>query len=374
MRGWYPGPVRRKPSATAPVPHGSNVLPIVLHHLEALVAVDTAASPRANAIRAALDYIRAQLPRFRIESTDHGDGAVSLLAMRGQPRRVFAASLDTVPATAGWTADPLRLRIADERAHGLGVCDAKGAVAALLAVANATRGDFALMFHSGARTGDADAIAAFRARERGIREAIVAGPTRCEAVLAHRGASSVLLRFKGDASRHARRWHARALELVAAESHARFGGLTGLGFEVLDAGDGSGAPPAPGAPLRFGFAPLPTQDVDALHARFGGCAAPGSLLRYEETSRRPSLPAGDAARAEERRLEARDLADGLDLPIGNAVDSWTPASLFSQAGMTTIAYGPGEIAQAGAAGEWVSLAQLQRHAEDVARVLEGTAP
>jgi acetylornithine deacetylase len=367
-----PGPAQTLGNGSST--HGSNVLPIVLDHLAALVAFDTAAPPRANATRAALDYLRAQLPRFRIESTDHGDGAVSMLATRGQPRRVFAASLDTVPATAGWTADPLQLRIASGRAHGLGVCDAKGAVAALLAVANATRGDFALMFHSGARTGDGNAIAAFRARELGIREAIVAGPTRCEAVLAHRGASSVLLRFRGNASRHARRWHARALELVAAESRARFGGLTGLGFEVLDAGGRIGAPPASGAPLRFGFAPLPTHDVDALHVRFGGCAAPGSLLRYEETSRRPSLPAGDAARAEERRLEARDLADGLDLPIGNAVDSWSPASLFSQAGLTAIAYGPGDVAQAHAPDEWVSLAQLRGHAEEVARMLGGAAP
>jgi acetylornithine deacetylase len=121
--------------------------------------------------------------------------------------------------------------------------------------------------------------------------------------------------------------------------------------------------------VRFNFRPLPSQDIDELHARFGACAAAGALERYEETFRGPSLPAGDVAEAEERRLLARDLADALELPIGNAVDFWTEASLFSRAGMSAIVYGPGDIAQAHAADEWVELDQLQRYADSIARIL-----
>ena len=66
---------------------------------------------------------------------------------------------------------------------------------------------------------------------------------------------------------------------------------------------------------------------------------------------------------------ARDLADGLGLPIGNAVDFWTEASLFSQAGLTAFVYGPGDIAQAHTADEWVALGQLQRYAESITRIL-----
>ena len=95
----------------------------------------------------------------------------------------------------------------------------------------------------------------------------------------------------------------------------------------------------------------------------------GALERYEETFRGPSLPAGDTAMAEARRLAARDLADGLGLPIGNAVDFWTEASLFSQAGLTAFVYGPGDIAQAHTADEWVALEQLQRYADAVTRIL-----
>jgi acetylornithine deacetylase len=131
--------------------------------------------------------------------------------------------------------------------------------------------------------------------------------------------------------------------------------------------------------VRFGFRPLPSHDIDALHLRFGACATAGALERYEEAFRGPSLPAGaslggDDSGAEARRLAARDLADELGLPIGNAVDFWTEASLFSQAGMTAFVYGPGDIAQAHTADEYVMLEQLQRYADSITRLLQDNMP
>jgi acetylornithine deacetylase len=78
---------------------------------------------------------------------------------------------------------------------------------------------------------------------------------------------------------------------------------------------------------------------------------------FTETFRGDSLPAGDTATAEARRLAARDLADELEIPVGNAVDFWTEAALFSAAGYTAFVYGPGDIAQAHTADEWVALDQ-----------------
>ena len=51
------------------------------------------------------------------------------------------------------------------------------------------------------------------------------------------------------------------------------------------------------------------------------------------------------------------------------VDFWTEASLFSQAGLTALVYGPGDIAQAHTADEFVTLEQLQRYAVTVTRIL-----
>src|SRR5688500_13678511 len=360
----------------------------VLQHLQALVSFDTRNPPRAIGTGGIFDYIRTQLPGFQVEVSDHGAGAVSLLAVRGTPRRLFNVHLDTVPDSPAWTADPLKLRVTDDRAIGLGACDIKGAAAGLLAAANATQGDAAFLFSSDEEANDPRCIAAFLqrnalAREHGFEEVIVSEPTNCEAVLAHRGIASVQLKFTGQAGHasgvnalsasalhQAIRWGADALSLVEGEAHQRFGGLTGLRFNIGRVEGGIKANViAPSAEVRFGFRPLPSQDVDALHARFRGFAPEGT--HYAPTFYGPPLPAGDVAQAEERRLAARDLADALGLPIGNAVDFWTEASLFSQAGLDAIVFGPGDIAQAHTADEWVALEQLQAYVEAVERIIAG---
>jgi acetylornithine deacetylase len=366
---------------------GNEMLQSILQHLEALVSHDTRNPPRAIGTGGIFDYIRAQLPGFNVEVTDHGAGAVSLFAVRGNPKRLFNVHLDTVPASPAWSADPLKLRVTEDRAVGLGACDIKGAAAGLIAAAQATQGEAAFLFTSDEEANDARCIAAFLssnalARDRGFAEAIVAEPTQGQAVLAHRGISAVRMAFKGQAGHasaenalslsavhHAMRWGTNALDFAQSQHHLRFGGLTGLRFNIGRVEGGIKANMiAPSAEVRFGFRPLPSQDMDALHAQFRGLANAAALAEYEETFRGPSLPSGEVARAEERRLAARDLADELHLPVGNAVDFWTEASLFSAAGLTALVYGPGDIAQAHTADEWVALEQLHRYAETARRI------
>jgi acetylornithine deacetylase len=357
----------------------------VLTHLAALVGFDTRNPPRRIGTGGIFDYLRQNLRGFEFDLQDHGAGAVSLLARRGESARVFNVHLDTVPAAPGWSADPHVLRVTDERAIGLGACDTKGAAACLLAAAEATDAPLALLFSSDEEANDARCIAAFLGRDRGFREAIVAEPTQAQAVLAHRGISSARIAFKGRAGHasaadameqsavhQALRWGAKALAHAEAQAHARFGGLTGLRFNIGRVEGGiKGNVVAPTCEALFNFRPLPSQDIDGLHAVFRDCAYAPALEAYEERFRGPSLPAGDIALAEERRLAARDLADELGLPIGNAVDFWTEASLFSAAGYTALVYGPGDIAQAHAADEWVALAQLDEAAATYLRILGG---
>ena len=68
----------------------------------------------------------------------------------------------------------------------------------------------------------------------------------------------------------------------------------------------------------------------------------------------PPLPTGGM---DTKRAEAFIRANGLD--AGEAVDFWTEASLFAAAGLPALVLGPGNIAQAHAVDEWVSLDQLQ---------------
>jgi acetylornithine deacetylase len=359
-----------------------HMLEQTLNHLQALVSFDTRNPPRAITTGGIFDYLRANLPGFNVEVIDHGDGAVSLYAVRGTPKYLFNVHLDTVPDSPHWSADPHVMRRAEDRVIGLGVCDIKGAAAALVAAANASGGDAAFLFSSDEEANDPRCIAAFLARGIPYDAVLVAEPTMSEAVLAHRGISSVLMQFKGRAGHasgkqdaaasalhQAMRWGNRALDHVDSLAHARFGGLTGLRFNIGRVEGGIKANMiAPAAEVRFGFRPLPSMDIDALLATFAGFAEPEAAV-FTETFRGPSFPAGDIAEAENRRLAARDVADALDIPIGNAVDFWTEASLFSAGGYTTLVYGPGDIAQAHTADEFVTLEQLQRYADAVHRII-----
>lgn len=114
-----------------------------LTHLQALVSFDTRNPPRAITTGGIFDYLRANLPGFNVEVIDHGDGAVSLYAVRGTPKYLFNVHLDTVPDSPHWSADPHVMRRGEDRVIGLGVCDIKGAAAALVAAANASDGDAA---------------------------------------------------------------------------------------------------------------------------------------------------------------------------------------------------------------------------------------
>lgn len=359
----------------------SELLETTLEHLKSLVAFDTRNPPRAIGSEL-FDYLQAHLPGFMLKLTDYGAGAVTLHAVRGTPKFLFNVHMDTVPDSPNWTADPHTLRITDDRAIGLGACDIKGAAAALITVANAGNGDMAILFSSDEEANDARCIAGFLSEPHDYEAIIVAEPTKGEAALTHRGIHSVLMRFAGHAG-HASgeqkatdsalhqvvRWGDAALDFVAAQAHERFGGLTGLRFNIgrIDGGIKANMI-APSAEVRFGFRPLPTMDPDQLLRQFRTLVEP-QPAEFTETFRGASLPAGDTANAEANRLTARDFADELDIPVGNAVDFWTEAALFSAAGYTAFVYGPGDIAQAHTADEWVLLDQLKNYVTTIDRII-----
>ena len=363
------------------------LLDATLTHLRALVAGDTRNPPRAIDTGGIFDYLRAALAGFTVTMTDHGAGAVTLHAVRGKPRLLFNVHLDTVPDSPAWSADPHTLRVTGDRAVGLGACDIKGAAAALLAVAQASDGDLALLFSTDEEANDPRCVAGFlravSAPLAGSYQAVVvAEPTRCQAVLAHRGILSARLRFAGHAGHaagaqqpgdsavhQAVRWSTAALDFAAAQASQSFGGLTGLRFNIgrLEGGIKANMI-APTAELRFGCRPLPNMDADQLLEQFRTLVQPPPL-EFAETFRGAALPAGNVVHAAERRELARGLATELELPVGNAVDFWTEAALFSAAGHTAFVYGPGDIAQAHSADEWIALEQLQQYVTTIYRIV-----
>ena len=118
----------------------------VLERLAALVAFDTRNPPRAHTAKSPVfGYLREQRAGFTLHEWDHGDGSVTLLAVRGEPTTVFNYHLDTVPAADGWQRDPFELIVTDDRASGLGTCDIKGALAVMLDCAANSDGPLAIL-------------------------------------------------------------------------------------------------------------------------------------------------------------------------------------------------------------------------------------
>lgn len=360
-----------------------SLLASTVEHLTALVAYDTRNPPRAIGAGGIFTYLRGELPDFDVEVTDHGEGSVCLLAVRGHPDMLFNVHLDTVPASPQWSADPLALRVSGTRAIGLGACDIKGAAAALLAAAQASRGPLALLFTSDEEGSSPRCVRGFLAGHRAYTQVVVAEPTQCRAVLAHRGILSARVRFAGraghasmaqrpaDSAVHqAVRWGAAALAYAEAQDAEAFGGLRGLRCNLgrIDGGIKANMI-APEAEIRFGLRPLPSMDGDTLLAQLRGLVdpAPAELV---ETFRGAPLPA-EPAHAAAQLDAARALALRCGMPVGDAVDFWTEAALFSAAGCTTLVYGPGDIAQAHSADEWVALADLERAAETYWNLVEG---
>ncbi|HKV66319.1 MAG TPA: acetylornithine deacetylase [Rhodanobacteraceae bacterium] len=360
----------------------SALLDATLAHLRALVGFDTRNPPRAIGTGGIFDYLRTQLPGFDIVGTDHGAGAISLFAIRGRPKLLFNVHLDTVPDSKQWSASPFDLRVTGDRVIGLGACDIKGAAAALLAAANASNGDMALLFTTDEEGADPRCVKAFLESRPAFANVIVAEPTRCKAVLAHRGIQSVRVRFEGraghasvvqkptDSALHqAVRWSAAALDFAESQSKENFGGLRGMRFNLgrIEGGIKANVV-APEAELRFGMRPLPSVDMDSLLETLRTLVQPAPAV-FEETFRGAPLPA-NAADAESCLRKARALAESLDIPVGDAVDFWTEAALFSKAGCTTFVYGPGDIAQAHGADEWAALDDLEAAARTYLRIAE----
>jgi acetylornithine deacetylase len=287
-----------------------------------------------------------------------------------------------------WSADPHRLRVRGGRAIGLGACDIKGAAAGLVAAAAPDagrcrvpvlqrRGGQRCALHRRLPPGPLARPRLHRGdRRRADRMRGGAGASRHQL-----GADALPRQRRPRLRRRAPCTPARCTRRCAGAPRARPGGRRGA--PALRRPDRPALQHRPhrgrhqGQRDRAGGRSalrLPAAAV-ACHGRRCTCASRWPRPARSTATRRPSAarrcrPGDDVAQAEERRLAARDLAESLGLPIGNAVDFWTEASLFSAAGLTAIVYGPGDIAQAHTADEWVALEQLQRYAESIVRILE----
>lgn len=351
-----------------------------LQHLQKLVSFDTRNPPRDIHVDSEIfTYLKQQLTRFTIRMQDSGDGCISLLAVRGKPETLFNVHIDTVPRARGWTKDPFSLTIENGKAFGLGACDIKGAAACLLTLANESDNDMALLFSSDEEAGSSVAVKAFLQQQHDFKNIIVAEPTGGLAVTAHRGIQTAEAQFSGiaghaseqralqdNAIHKAADWLCKATQWVESQQQLSHQSLTGIPFNAGTIAGGVKANMiAQSCQIKFGFRPLPGQKSEQLLENFANLS---DEVIIQKGFFGPTLPA-DNQDFGTAIASAESMINKYQLQQGKAVNFWTEASLFSQAGFAAIVLGPGNIAQAHAADEWVEVAELERTYQQYNKVI-----
>jgi acetylornithine deacetylase len=320
----------------------------------------------------------------RVEVPRHGAPAGArprayVWAAWGTPRTIVNVHLDTVPANTGWSTPPHEPRVEAGLVYGLGAADTKGAIAATLAALDEARPqNFGVLF-SGDEELDGTCVRAFLHSGRGaaVERAIVCEPTGCRVGVRHRGilAIEARQRGKGGHSSGADHMPAPVAELArAAVAVADWGvtwrrrgpaGFEGMCVNVarLDGGIAFNVVPDE-ARLMVSLRPPPGADAQVIRAEVEDLisrATPG--VEIDVPLANPTF-ATSALGAFGPLLGTRVDAP-IDLPF------WTEAAVLAAAGIDAVVFGPGDISQAHAPDEHVSIEQLETAKAALVQVLHG---
>jgi acetylornithine deacetylase len=300
-----------------------------------------------------------------VESAQRSDGepGAYIFARWGTPHRLINVHIDTVPANDGWTSDPWTPHVADGKLYGLGSADTKGAIAAtLVAIGTARPRDFGVLFSGDEERGSA-VIRAFLAgpNAAAIREVIVCEPTARKAGVAHRGVISQRAQLTGPGGHSSKADHlpkplARLARLATALDDSAVRRLndgppemrgTCLNIAGLTGGVAFNVIPARGE-LEWSLRPYPGFDRAGWDREVAAlCAALDPQITVQTTIDHVPFSC-DALTSEVRPF----------VQTVGALDFWTEAALWAESGKDAIVVGPGDIARAHAANEFVPLEDL----------------
>jgi acetylornithine deacetylase len=289
---------------------------------------------------------------------------------------LLEAHLDTVHAE-GMTIDPFKPDIKDGKLYGRGSCDTKGSIAAFLhAVTSLLKSgkklnkNIRFLFVSDEEYRFSGAGAAIR---RGLQASFgIAGePTNCSIVRAHKGVTRWKIKAKGFSAHSAypergrnaiylmsevvKRIEAYASELARQKSHPLLGPAT-ISVGVIEGGRAVNVVPdscwieidrrsLPGEtpesvvhPLKERLKDLADVEFAVPHIGVGGMDVPESSPIVQQL--------GSAI---------RNVTGGVRIETAAYA---TDAGVYNQAGIPTVVFGPGDIAQAHTDSEWIALDQV----------------
>jgi acetylornithine deacetylase len=360
--------------------------------LDRLVSFDTTS---CNSNLALIDWVRAYLDGLGVSyrvSTDPAGQKANLHAIIGRPGPggiALSGHVDTVPVEGqAWTADPFRLRRQDSRLIGRGTADMKGFVAAsLAAVPGFLAAGLQRPIHLFISYDEEVNCAGARRLIEDLAESgqapalcIVGEPTGMQPVLGHKGRLALNVSVRGRAGHSS--GPARGVNAVFAAAEA-------VAWIAADARRFAAE-----GPFAEGFdPPYTTPHVGTLQGGTILNIIPESANFHMEWR---TVPQDDffheverlrahVAEAIEPAMHAVDPETGFTLEVANVlpalsldpdhplvsmvkrltgsnstgyVSYGTEAGLYQNAGIPTIVCGPGHIAQAHTADEWIAASEL----------------
>jgi acetylornithine deacetylase/succinyl-diaminopimelate desuccinylase-like protein len=355
-------------------------------------------------------FTAAGLPCMRQKVAPGRDNVVARLeaTVPDAPVVLWDAHQDTVPAE-GMTIDPFVPMVRDGRLHGRGACDVKGGMAAMLVALDRLQSSAAprhatVLFSatvneefgfSGALAlarlwspaDNAAGVADAAAREfvgRPPAAAIVAEPTDLDIVTQHKGAIRWRVRIHGTACHSSYPEHGEnaiyaagravsAIEKLAGELMARQPdnacGPPSLSLGTIRGGTGVNLVPdlvVLEIDRRVLPGEAPHEARQEVIARIAAACPADRVTHDEPFVESGGLSAeGPAANALARRL-SRAVATRQRAPRLLAARYGTNASVFAAAGIPCVVFGPGSIAQAHTADEWIDLAEVDAAADALA--------
>ena len=360
--------------------------------LARLIAFDTT-SHLSN--REMTDFVTDYLTPLgaRIETIPDAEGRkANLLASLGPDGPggiVLSGHTDVVPvAGQPWDTDPFVLTEKDGKLFGRGTCDMKGFIAIALALLPefAARGlnvplHLALSYDEEIGcAGVPSMIARMSAQLRDIRAIIVGEPTSMRVVSANKGIRTFTTRVRGVDAHSSQTHKALSAITVAAEL---VGALDAIAADELAKADPESPFEPPATTINVGHIeggtatnivardcvfdwecrPLPDGDDDAVMAAFEARSEailarirtlyPQADIRTESHVRVPGLKVVEGSPAVSLAMALAGTNDT------EAVAYAAEAGLFQIAGFPAVICGPGDVAQAHTANEFVTLEQFQ---------------
>lgn len=283
----------------------------------------------------------------------------------GKPRLLFAPHTDTV-SVVGMTIDPFSGEVRAGKVWGRGASDTKGPMAAMLDALRVCRDLLPKLSHEiwfaglmGEEAGQHGSRAL--AAEEHFDFVIVGEPTELQTVHTHKGTANLTLRTTGRAVHSSTpqegenaiekmldvlaAFRARAAEDFSSQSDPVLGPPT---FSIGIVQGGSKINIVPDAcEAQINLRTVPGQNVQPL---LDGLVRDFPGLKIDNVHSGPLWT--DPAHSLIRTLESCGAS-----PIG--APWFCDGALFSAAGMPAVALGPGSLAQAHTADEWISIQDLE---------------